>query len=148
MVESASRPSAPQPLVGVRVIDIASFLAGPIGAMFLADFGADVVNRTPRHRRRVALLGQQQERCRPLLQGSQSQQALRHRRSAHAARRRDRHASGQDGRYTRRDDGVSAAANETGAAADQVLSAASNLSKQAERLSGEVTTFLAGVRAA
>jgi methyl-accepting chemotaxis protein len=44
--------------------------------------------------------------------------------------------------------GVSAAANETGAAADQVLSAASNLSKQAEQLSGEVTTFLAGVRAA
>ena len=44
--------------------------------------------------------------------------------------------------------GVSAAANETGAAADLVLSAASNLSKQAEQLSGEVTTFLAGVRAA
>jgi crotonobetainyl-CoA:carnitine CoA-transferase CaiB-like acyl-CoA transferase len=43
MVESASRPSAPQPLVGGGVIDIASFLAGPIGAMFLADFGADVV---------------------------------------------------------------------------------------------------------
>jgi crotonobetainyl-CoA:carnitine CoA-transferase CaiB-like acyl-CoA transferase len=32
-----------KPLEGVRVIDIASFLAGPIGAMFLADFGADVV---------------------------------------------------------------------------------------------------------
>ncbi|MBV9560343.1 MAG: CoA transferase [Bradyrhizobium sp.] len=31
------------PLEGVRVIDIASFLAGPIGAMFLADFGADVI---------------------------------------------------------------------------------------------------------
>ena len=44
--------------------------------------------------------------------------------------------------------GVSAAANETGAAADQVLSAASNLSKHAEQLSSEVTTFLAGVRAA
>jgi methyl-accepting chemotaxis protein len=44
--------------------------------------------------------------------------------------------------------GVSAAANETGAAADHVLSAASNLSKQAEQLSNEVTTFLAGVRAA
>ena len=38
--------------------------------------------------------------------------------------------------------GVSAAANQTGAAADQVLSAASNLSKHAERLSSEVTTFL------
>jgi len=44
--------------------------------------------------------------------------------------------------------GVSDAANETGNAAGQVLSAASNLSKQAEQLSGEVTTFLAGVRAA
>ncbi|MEO6839453.1 MAG: methyl-accepting chemotaxis protein [Bradyrhizobium sp.] len=44
--------------------------------------------------------------------------------------------------------GVSAAANETGGAAGLVLSAASNLSKQAEQLSGEVNTFLAGVRAA
>ncbi|WP_234682742.1 methyl-accepting chemotaxis protein [Bradyrhizobium monzae] len=44
--------------------------------------------------------------------------------------------------------GVSAAANETGNAAGMVLSAASNLSKQAEQLSGEVSTFLAGVRAA
>jgi methyl-accepting chemotaxis protein len=44
--------------------------------------------------------------------------------------------------------GVGAAANETGAAASLVLTAASNLSKQAEQLSGEVNTFLAGVRAA
>jgi methyl-accepting chemotaxis protein len=44
--------------------------------------------------------------------------------------------------------GVSTAANETGNAAGMVLSAASNLSKQAEQLSGEVGTFLAGVRAA
>jgi methyl-accepting chemotaxis protein len=44
--------------------------------------------------------------------------------------------------------GVSSAANETGGAAGMVLSAASDLSKQAEQLSGEVTTFLAGVRAA
>jgi methyl-accepting chemotaxis protein len=44
--------------------------------------------------------------------------------------------------------GVSAAANETGSAAGLVLTAASNLSKQAEQLSGEVTIFLAGVRAA
>ncbi|TQF28550.1 methyl-accepting chemotaxis protein [Bradyrhizobium sp. UNPA324] len=45
-------------------------------------------------------------------------------------------------------DGVSTAANETGNAAGMVLAAASNLSKQAEQLSGEVGTFLAGVRAA
>jgi methyl-accepting chemotaxis protein len=44
--------------------------------------------------------------------------------------------------------GVSAAANETGSAAGLVLTAASNLSKQAEQLSGEVNIFLAGVRAA
>ncbi|HTI03127.1 MAG TPA: methyl-accepting chemotaxis protein [Acidisoma sp.] len=44
--------------------------------------------------------------------------------------------------------GVSAAANETGSAAGMLLSAASDLSKQAEQLSGEVNTFLAGVRAA
>ena len=44
--------------------------------------------------------------------------------------------------------GVSAAATETGGAAGLVLAAASNLSKQAEQLSGEVNTFLAGVRAA
>lgn len=44
--------------------------------------------------------------------------------------------------------GVSAAANETGGAAGLVLSAASDLSKQAEQLSSEVNTFLAGVRAA
>jgi len=43
---------------------------------------------------------------------------------------------------------VNAAANETGNAAGMVLTAASNLSQQAEQLSGEVNTFLAGVRAA
>ena len=44
--------------------------------------------------------------------------------------------------------GVSEAANEAGASASQVLVAAGDLSKQAERLSSEVDTFLAGVRAA
>jgi methyl-accepting chemotaxis protein len=44
--------------------------------------------------------------------------------------------------------GVSSAANETGNAAGMVLSAATGLSRQAEQLSGEVSTFLAGVRAA
>jgi methyl-accepting chemotaxis protein len=44
--------------------------------------------------------------------------------------------------------GVSQAASETGAAASQVLTAASDVSKQAEQLSGEVNTFVAGVRAA
>ena len=44
--------------------------------------------------------------------------------------------------------GVSRAANETGAAAGQGLGAAGELSQQAEALSGEVTTFVAQVRAA
>jgi methyl-accepting chemotaxis protein len=44
--------------------------------------------------------------------------------------------------------GVSQAASETGDAAGQVLSAASDLSKQAEQLSSEMNTFVAGVRAA
>ena len=49
---------------------------------------------------------------------------------------------------TRNISAVSAAANETGDAAGLVLTAASNLSKHAEQLSGEVNTFLTGVRAA
>jgi len=47
----------------------------------------------------------------------------------------------------RRDDPLIVAPH-TGSAAGLVLAAASNLSKQAEQLSGEVNTFLAGVRAA
>jgi formyl-CoA transferase len=34
--------SALPPLAGVKVVDIANFLAGPMASMFLADFGADV----------------------------------------------------------------------------------------------------------
>ncbi|WP_211112600.1 cache domain-containing protein [Azospirillum sp. SYSU D00513] len=44
--------------------------------------------------------------------------------------------------------GVSHAATETGVAASQVLGAASSLSRDAERLKGEVETFVATVRAA
>ena len=44
--------------------------------------------------------------------------------------------------------GVGRAAAETGSAATQVLSAAGELSQQSERLSAEVHTFVAGVRAA
>lgn len=44
--------------------------------------------------------------------------------------------------------GVSLAANSTGVAAQQVLAAASDLSRQAERLTGEVTGFVSGVRKA
>ena len=44
--------------------------------------------------------------------------------------------------------GVTQAASETGAAAGLVLTSASDLSKQAEQLTSEVKTFVAGVRAA
>ncbi len=44
--------------------------------------------------------------------------------------------------------GVSRASSETGAAAGRVLVAAGDMSKQAEHLSSEVNSFLAGVRAA
>ena len=44
--------------------------------------------------------------------------------------------------------GVSQAASETGAAANDVLGAAGELAKQAETLRGEVDGFLAAVRAA
>ena len=43
--------------------------------------------------------------------------------------------------------GISETANETGAAAGHLLGAASDLSKQAERLSAEVDSFVAGIRA-
>jgi methyl-accepting chemotaxis protein len=45
-------------------------------------------------------------------------------------------------------DGVRRATTESGAAAGEVLSAAGDLSKQAERLSSEINTFVANVRAA
>jgi crotonobetainyl-CoA:carnitine CoA-transferase CaiB-like acyl-CoA transferase len=38
----AASPATP-PLAGVKVIDIANFLAGPLASMFLADFGAEVI---------------------------------------------------------------------------------------------------------
>ena len=44
--------------------------------------------------------------------------------------------------------GVTEAANESGVAAAQVLGAAGDLSKQAEKLAGEVNSFLTDVRAA
>ena len=34
---------SPKPLAGVKAVDIANFLAGPIASMFLADFGAEVI---------------------------------------------------------------------------------------------------------
>ena len=39
----AADPPRLQPFAGVKVIDISNFLAAPLSAMFLADFGADVV---------------------------------------------------------------------------------------------------------
>ena len=44
--------------------------------------------------------------------------------------------------------GVARASEETGAAATQVLTAASDLSRQSEHLGGEVARFLSKIRAA
>ena len=41
------RPDAPLPLAGLRVLDLTRVLAGPIGARFLAAYGADVIRVDP-----------------------------------------------------------------------------------------------------
>ena len=41
--EPASTRSADRPLAGVRVLDIATFLAAPFAGTVLADFGAEVI---------------------------------------------------------------------------------------------------------
>ena len=43
MAENTSAAGKPLPLQGVKVVDISNFLAAPMSAMFLADFGAEVV---------------------------------------------------------------------------------------------------------
>jgi crotonobetainyl-CoA:carnitine CoA-transferase CaiB-like acyl-CoA transferase len=40
---SDAGPAGPQPLDGVRVVELATLFAGPLAGAFLADFGADVV---------------------------------------------------------------------------------------------------------
>ena len=57
-------------------------------------------------------------------------------------------AAAGTGEVTSNITGVARAAEETGAAASQVLGSASELSRQAEHLNGEVSRFLATVRAA
>ena len=46
-VPPAPVPGFKGPLSGVRVLDLSSYLAGPIGPAYLADFGADVIKVEP-----------------------------------------------------------------------------------------------------
>ncbi|WP_421956463.1 CaiB/BaiF CoA transferase family protein [Polaromonas sp.] len=48
-LNQASQPPAFQPLAGVRIADFSSNMAGPYGAMILAQLGADVVKVEPPH---------------------------------------------------------------------------------------------------
>ena len=41
--KGSAMTASTQPLNGVKIVDIANFLAGPISSMFLADFGAEVI---------------------------------------------------------------------------------------------------------
>jgi crotonobetainyl-CoA:carnitine CoA-transferase CaiB-like acyl-CoA transferase len=47
LAEPPAQPAAALPLDGLRVLDVSSFLAGPLAAAVLADFGADVIRVEP-----------------------------------------------------------------------------------------------------
>ena len=40
---SHARPATGKPLSGLRVVEVATFVAGPLGGMTLAQLGADVI---------------------------------------------------------------------------------------------------------
>ena len=40
---SSTEKTSPQPLSGVRVVDVGNFLAGPYAAAIMGEFGADVI---------------------------------------------------------------------------------------------------------
>ena len=58
---NTTAPTDPLPFVGLKVIDCASYIAGPAAAMILGDLGADVVKLEPPngdpHRDLYKLLG-------------------------------------------------------------------------------------------
>jgi hypothetical protein len=43
----AAASASPLPLAGIRVLDLASYIAAPVAAAVLADYGADVVKVEP-----------------------------------------------------------------------------------------------------
>src|SRR3954451_23194623 len=47
LVTSAKGPSSPPPLEGLRLIEISTYVAGPSGAMTLAQLGAEVIRLDP-----------------------------------------------------------------------------------------------------
>ena len=80
-----------KPLAGFKVLDLSNFLAAPLCGMFLADFGAEVLKvERPGHGDESALLGREQGRRRPLLQGRRPRQEIHRTRPPHPLRRRGR----------------------------------------------------------
>ena len=84
------------PLAGVKVIDIANFLAGPISSMFLADFGADVIKvERPGTGDEVRFWGNNKNGVGLMYKLINRKQPVGHGRPADAAWCRDRQAPGQ-----------------------------------------------------
>ena len=98
---------------GLKVVDLASFIAGPSAAVILSDFGADVIKVEPPERRHLE--NRAQDPAAAARQGhlslapEQPQQARHHARSEIAERPAGSRAAGQMGRRAHRQHAASGA---------------------------------------
>ena len=77
------------PLEGIKVVEAATLFAAPLAAMFLGDYGADVIKiEHPTPCRPRARARAEQGRDRALVQGARAEQAARHARPFEARGRR------------------------------------------------------------